>query len=64
MRTVAIILLIPFSILTLYELGYGLANAPEDKKDAVLQKVEQVQEDFLLLPLPTKGASSVGSRRL
>lgn len=31
------------SVLTLYELGYGLANAPEDKKDVVRQKVEQVQ---------------------
>lgn len=48
------------SILTLYELGYGLANAPEDKQEAVRRKVEQTQEDFLILPLPTEGATIFG----
>lgn len=48
------------SVLTLYELGYGLANAPEDKRDVVLQKVDQVQEDFRLLPLPSEGAPIFG----
>ncbi len=49
------------SVLTLYELGYGLANAPGDMKDIVLQKFDQVQEDFLLLPLPPEGALIFGS---
>ncbi len=48
------------SVLTLYELGYGLANAPEDKTDLVLQKVIQVQEDFQLIPLPAEGALVFG----
>jgi hypothetical protein len=35
-----------FSILKLYEFEYGFANAPDNKKTRIRQKIIQVQKDF------------------
>jgi predicted nucleic acid-binding protein len=48
------------SILTVYEFEYGLANAPEDKRDAIGKKVAEAQNDFEVLPLSSAGAKSFG----
>lgn len=48
------------SILTLYELEYGLANAPDNKKAVIEQKIIEVQEDFIVFPLSKKGAKLFG----
>jgi predicted nucleic acid-binding protein len=49
------------SILTLYELEYGLANAPDNKKAIIEQKIIEVQTDFAIFPLSEKGAKVFGS---
>ncbi len=51
---------ISISILTLYELEYGLANAPENKKAVIEQKIIEVQTDFSIFPLPIRGAKIFG----
>ena len=48
------------SILTVYEFEYGLANAPDGKRDAVAKKVAEAQIDFVVLPLSSTGAKSFG----
>ena len=48
------------SILTLYELEYGWANAPDEKKEVIRQKITEVQEDFEVLPLSAQGARIFG----
>jgi predicted nucleic acid-binding protein len=48
------------SILTLYELEYGFANAPEEKKAVVRQKLTDAQKDFEILPLSKSGATLFG----
>ncbi len=48
------------SILTIYELEYGFANAPADKKEAVGQKIIEVQSDFEVAPLSADGAKRFG----
>ncbi len=48
------------SILTLFEFEYGWANAPEDKKFIIKQKIIEVQQDFEFLPLTFKGAEVYG----
>ncbi|RKZ81621.1 MAG: hypothetical protein DRR19_21940 [Candidatus Parabeggiatoa sp. nov. 1] len=48
------------SVLTIYEFEYGYANAPDDKKSAVRKKIEDVQHDFEILPLPQKGSQLFG----
>lgn len=42
---------VAISILTVFELEYGLANAPDDRRESVLAKVKQSQKDFQILPL-------------
>lgn len=49
------------SILTLYELEYGWANAPDEKKEVIRQKIAEVQEDFEVLPLSAEGARLFGT---
>ncbi|MCP4695725.1 MAG: type II toxin-antitoxin system VapC family toxin, partial [Gammaproteobacteria bacterium] len=44
------------SVLSLYEPGYGLANAPEDKKALVRKQLRQAPQDFKLLPAVAEGA--------
>ncbi len=48
------------SILTLYELEYGLANAPEERKEVVRQKIEKAKTHFQTLPIAPEGASRFG----
>ena len=38
------------SVLSLYELEYGWANAPDEKKPAVRQVIADAQSDFEVLP--------------
>lgn len=49
-----------FSILTLYEFEYGFANAPDNKKTRIRQKIIQVQKDFEVLSLTSQGAALFG----
>jgi len=48
------------SILTLYELEYGYANAPDEKKNVVRKKIEESQQDFEILPLSRDGSKLFG----
>ncbi|GEM_PF-1629416 len=48
------------SILTLYELEYGFAHAPDNKKAKVRQQINQAQQDFEILPLSREGAKLFG----
>ena len=43
------------SILALYELEYGLANAPKEKKPVIQARIFNAQEDFPVLPLTAQG---------
>jgi len=49
------------SILALYELEYGFANAPEEKKPAIRKRITDAHKDFPILPLTTAGAGLFGS---
>jgi predicted nucleic acid-binding protein len=49
------------SILTIYEFEYGLANAPDDKKEAVEKKIVEAQRDFEVVPLSVDGARRFGA---
>ncbi len=44
------------SILSLYELEYGWANAPEKKKSDIRQVITDIQRDFTVLALSAQGA--------
>ncbi len=48
------------SMLTVYELEYGYANAPELKREAVRQKIEEAKQLFGILPVPLEGAPLFG----
>ena len=48
------------SILTLYEMEYGYANAPDSKKQSIRQQVEFINSDFEILPLDKNAASIFG----
>jgi predicted nucleic acid-binding protein len=49
------------SILALYELEYGHAHAPEEKKPALRQAISDLQSDFPILPLTVEGGRVFGS---
>ncbi len=49
------------SILALYELEYGFAHAPDEKKPMIRQRISQAQEDFPFLPLTAEAAGLFGS---
>lgn len=49
------------SILALYELEYGFANAPEEKKPAIRKRISDAQRDLPILPLTPEGAGLFGS---
>ena len=38
-------------ILSIYEFEYALANAPEHKKAEIENIIQQIQQDFIVLPL-------------
>lgn len=48
------------SILTLYELSYGLANAPENKKSEIKRQLFLINQHFHILPLPHNGVMEFG----
>lgn len=48
------------SVLCLYELAYGLANAPEDKKLLIREQLIKTPQDFELLPLFLEAAELFG----
>lgn len=52
---------VAISILTLYELEYGLANAPENRKPVIEQKIVEAEQDFFILPLSKQGAKIFGN---
>lgn len=51
---------ISISILTLYELEFGYANAPLEKKPTIRQRIDYAQADFLVLGLSAKAATLFG----
>ncbi|RLC07822.1 MAG: hypothetical protein DRI57_25220 [Deltaproteobacteria bacterium] len=48
------------SILTLYELEYGYANASDDKKSILRQKITEACQDFKVLSLSLNGSRLFG----
>lgn len=53
--------LVFISILAVYELEYGWANAPEDKKPLIHERIASLQTHFSILPLTPEAASVFGS---
>ena len=51
---------IAISILTLYEMEYGLANAPENKKNIINKKIIEAQTDFDVISLSKEGSKIFG----
>jgi len=49
------------SILALYEVEYGYANAPDAKKTLIRQRISDMRGDFEILPLTPEAASLFGS---
>jgi predicted nucleic acid-binding protein len=49
------------SILSIYELEYGYANAGEDMKPAIRRRIVAAQEHFSLLPLTPEAARLFGT---
>jgi predicted nucleic acid-binding protein len=43
------------SILTLYEMSYGVANAPEDKKSEIKRQLSLIHQHFSVLQVPYDG---------
>jgi predicted nucleic acid-binding protein len=52
------------SILALYELEYGCANAPEEKKLVLRQRISAAQADFAVLPLTAESAQVYASLKV
>ncbi len=48
------------SIVSLYELEYGWANAPDSKKKAIRQAIEDIQTYFRILMLSAESAKTFG----
>lgn len=49
------------SILALYELEYGYANAPDERKPVIRQRISSIQSDFSILPLTPEAARLFGA---
>lgn len=49
------------SILTLYEFEYAFANSPEQKKAEIQMTIQQIQKDFIILPLTLAEAKIFGN---
>lgn len=49
------------SVLTLYEMEYGYANAPVEKKAVIRQQIQSLREDLEILPLNQEAASIFGT---
>jgi predicted nucleic acid-binding protein len=52
------------SILALYEAEYGRANAPEEKRAAIRQRISHMQTRFEILPLTPEAAHLFGSLKV
>ncbi len=52
---------VAISVLSLYELEYGWANAPDEKKPAIRQMIIDAQTDFIVHPLSASGATVFGT---
>jgi predicted nucleic acid-binding protein len=48
------------SVLTLYELEFGYANAPAELKPTIRKRIEYVQTDFTILALSPRAAWTFG----
>ncbi len=48
------------SILTLYEFEYAFANSPSNKKQVIKKTIEQIKQDFIVLPLTANGSETFG----
>lgn len=48
------------SVLTLYELEYGRANAPKELLSMLQTRVQRAQSDFIVLPVAPEGAGIFG----
>lgn len=48
------------SILAIFELEYGYANAPGERKSALRQRIQSLQTDFEILPLTVESARVFG----
>jgi len=49
------------SILAIYELEYGYANAPDERKPVIRQRISSLQSDFSILPLTPEAARVFGA---
>lgn len=49
------------SILTLYEFEYALSNSPKYKKIKIEATIQQIQQDFIVLPLSLTAAKKFGN---
>lgn len=49
------------SILAVYELEFGQANAPDDLKPFIRERISEVQTDFSILPLTLEAARLFGT---
>jgi predicted nucleic acid-binding protein len=56
--------LVVISILALYELEYGYANAPESLKPVLRKRISAIQEDSPILPLTLEAARIFGSLKV
>lgn len=52
------------SVLALYELEYGCANAPEEKRLVLQQRISAAQADFMLLSLTAESAQVYASLKV
>lgn len=53
--------LVFISILAVYELEYGYANAPDERKLVIRQRIASIQSEFDLLPLTSQAARVFGA---
>lgn len=52
------------SILALYEAEYGCANAPDEKKSVIRQRISHMQRRFEILPLTPEAANLFGTLKV
>ena len=56
--------LVFISILSVYELEYGYANAPDEKKPVIRRRISSVHSDFSVLPLTPEAARVFGALKV
>lgn len=55
---------VEISVLTLYELEYGYANAPEGQKDRLREIIKRISDDFKVIPLSGTNAQIYGELKM